>query len=219
MKTSIIINNINGQQFNELRDFMQNAIRESMNALDSHDAERILWYEDCTMGDYFAEWTEIWDEDENERIGDGIDTIAHKFVLNDDTRADFENAFEQARDAAFEEYMKGLAEEIESEYDDTSFDELEFGEDDEDGNEWDGEVDGYIIIGDDNTLGTTFLEGMNGDLYDRINEAMPYGLKADAFASWVGATAWAHAESQEYCDWRTVYYKENEPKTIINDSL
>lgn len=215
MKTSIIINNINGQQFNELRDFMQNAIRESMNALDSHDAEGILWYEDCTMGDYFKEWTEIWDEDE--RIGDGLDTIAHKFVLSDDTRPDFENAFEQARDAAFEEYMRELGEEIESEYEGESFDELEFGEADEDGNEWDGEVEGYTRIGDDNTLGTTFLEGMNGDLYDAINNAMTYGLKADVFAAWVGATAWAHAESNEYCDWRTVYYKKNEPKTIFCD--
>ncbi len=206
MKTTIITSNITAEHFNELREWMRNLIRESMNALDSHDAESILWYEDCTMDGYFTEWTEIWDE--NERIGDGIDTIAHKFVLNDDTSSDFENAFEQARDVAFEEYMKELGEEIESEYDGKSFDELEFGEADEDGNEWDGEVEGYTRIGDDNTLGTTFLEGMNSDLYDRINNAMPYGLKADAFAAWVGATAWAHAESQEYCDWRTVYYKK-----------
>lgn len=49
----------------------------------------------------FHEWTEIWDDDV--KVGEGLDTIAHKFVLNDDTRADFEHAFEQARDAAYEE--------------------------------------------------------------------------------------------------------------------
>jgi len=104
-------------QFIELKDFMQNCIEESINALrgisNEYYAEHLVWYEDCKMDDYFNEWTEIWDDEENEKVGEGLDTIAHKFVLNDNTRADFESAFEQARDAAFKAATKELAEEIE----------------------------------------------------------------------------------------------------------
>jgi len=97
---NIISNNINGFQFNELRDYMQNCIEESIAALDSSDTEHIEWYKDCEMEDYFAEWQEIWDGDT--KIGEGLDTLTHKFVLNDDTRDDFERAFEEARDEAYE---------------------------------------------------------------------------------------------------------------------
>lgn len=105
--TNIITENINGIEFQELRDYMQSMVYESMKAIDPHDIESLEWYEDCSMTEYFHEWMEIWNEDE--KVGDGIDTIAHKFVLNDDTRSDFEIAFEHARDDAFEEYMEGLA--------------------------------------------------------------------------------------------------------------
>lgn len=117
MKNDIITKNINRSQFNELRDFMQNCIEESINALrgisNEYYAEHLVWYEDCEMEDYFVEWTEIWDDDENKEVGKGLNTIAHYFVLNDENRADFESAFEEARDAAFEEAIKELAEEIE----------------------------------------------------------------------------------------------------------
>lgn len=109
--TNIITENINGILFNELRDYMQSMIYESMKALGTNQTEELLWYEDCTMEEYFHEWQEIWDEDT--KVGEGIDTIAHRFVLNDDTRADFEIAFKHARDDAFEGYMKELAEETE----------------------------------------------------------------------------------------------------------
>ena len=183
MKTSIIINNINGQQFNELRDFMQNAIRESMNALDSHDAEIILWYENCTMDDYFAEWTEIWDEDENERIGDGIDTIAHKFVLNDDTRPDFENAFEQARDAAFEEYMKGLVVDIENRYNEDNCRTIEL-DDSDNLNAVESRLEeyDYKLFAYDSLEDHGFFE--NADLYEKL---MEYGACIEDVAIWAGA--------------------------------
>ena len=102
MTNNIIDRSINGLQFNELRDYMQQMIHESILAYIYQDKS---WFKDCTMEEYFHVWQEIWDEND-EKVGDGIDTIAHKFVLNDDTRADFESAFEQARDAAYEEAME-----------------------------------------------------------------------------------------------------------------
>lgn len=202
MKTYIIIENINTILHNELRDFMQNAIHESMNALDSHDAN-ILWYEDCTMDEYFAEWTEIWDEDENERIGDGIDTIAHKFVLNDDTRPDFENAFEQARDTAFEEYMKKLGDEIVNA--EGTLEDIEHEEED-----WNGELEGYERIGTDEEFQTDFHDHGLYNTILRIVGAPP--MTVTQYAIWMGATAvWQSKE--EWCD---IYYKRKEqPKGII----
>jgi len=100
-----ITNNINGLQFNELCDFMKRLICESLYALNglSDKEEHVNWYETCTMDDYFTEWDQLWDENDN-LIGEGLDAISSKFVLNDNTRADFERAFTQARDAALEEY-------------------------------------------------------------------------------------------------------------------
>jgi len=100
-----ITNNINGLQFNELCDFMKRLIRESLYALNglSDKEKHVNWYETCTMDDYFTEWDQLLDENDN-LIGEGLDTISSKFVLNDNTRADFERAFTQARDAALEEY-------------------------------------------------------------------------------------------------------------------
>lgn len=120
---NIISENINDFQFIELCEFMQEMIEQSMNALDSHDAEHLMWYEDCSMTDYFHEWTEIWNDD-GEPVGEGIDTVAHSFVLNDSTRADFEVAFEQARDNAFERIIKAIAEEVE-EYEEDIYNPIE----------------------------------------------------------------------------------------------
>lgn len=109
MKT-IITENINSLQFIELRDYMQNMLKDSMKALDAHNVEDIDWYKDCTMNDYFQMWEEIWNDDV--LVGEGIDTIAHSFVLNDNTRTDFQNAFEQARNAAYEEVYEDAIREI-----------------------------------------------------------------------------------------------------------
>ena len=102
MNNNIVKERINSLQFIELRDYMQRMIYESIL---SYNYEDRSWFKDCTMEEYVQEWQEIWYEDE--KVGEGIDTIAHQFVLNDDTRTDFENAFEQARDAAYEEAMEG----------------------------------------------------------------------------------------------------------------
>lgn len=109
MKTKAITNNINGLQFNELCDFMKRLICESLYALSglSNKEELVEMYETCTMDDYFTEWDQLWDEDEVDGfIGEGLDTISSKFVLNDETRADFEKAFSLARDAALQEYKE-----------------------------------------------------------------------------------------------------------------
>lgn len=99
----IIEKNISTLEFIELRNFMQSCINESLHCL-AFNPEDIEWYKDCSMDDYFTEWTELWD-DSGSKIGEGLDTIAHTFILNDDTRADFEKAFVQARDNAYNDYM------------------------------------------------------------------------------------------------------------------
>lgn len=114
-------NIINGLQFNELKETMQTMIEESIASLsynggynDKKDyLSHLAWYKDCEMNDYFGGgFEEIWDEN-GEKVGEGLNTINYKFVLNDDTRTDFESAFEQARDEAFEARLKEIAEEIE----------------------------------------------------------------------------------------------------------
>lgn len=52
-------------------------------------------------------------------MGIGLDTISHKFVLNEETQADFENAFCQARDAAYEEAIEDAINDIEEETENT----------------------------------------------------------------------------------------------------
>jgi hypothetical protein len=108
MKTNIIKENINNLEFIELRDWMKNMLEDSMKAIDKHDAESQSWYKDCTMDEYFGSmWEEIWDD--GIKVGEGLDTIAHKFVLNDDTRSDFEDAFGQALDAAYNSVIDDIA--------------------------------------------------------------------------------------------------------------
>lgn len=103
--------NMSTLSFNELRDFMQRMVYESLVSLDglSDKEAHVKWYETCSMDDYFTEWDHIWDDDEN-LIGEGLDTISSKFILNDNTRADFEKAFSQARNAALDEYKENVGE-------------------------------------------------------------------------------------------------------------
>lgn len=101
MKTNnnnIIAKKLTSLEFNELSDYMQQMIHESILAYIYQDKS---CFKDCSMEDYFQVWTEIWDEDV--KVGDGLDTIRHKFVLNEDTRDDFIEAFQLARDAAYED--------------------------------------------------------------------------------------------------------------------
>lgn len=103
--SNIITKNINSFMFIELRDYMRTMLEESMRL-----ATDISWYEDCSIEDYFHAWAEIWDEEHNCDAGEGIDTIAHKFVLNDDTRAVFEKAFTEAREIAYTTVINEITE-------------------------------------------------------------------------------------------------------------
>jgi len=188
---NIITENINGILFNELRDYMQSMVYESMKAIDPHDIESLEWYEDCSMTEYFHEWTEIWDEDE--KVGDGIDTIAHKFVLNDDTRSDFEIAFEHARNDAFEEYMKGLAEEIEDWGDDYRLIKLDdpdkLNDVEERLKEYDYELFAYDKMDDHGFFKDSFF-------YEKL---MEYGASIEDVAVWAGtAIIVLYEDGQEY---------------------
>lgn len=106
----IITKNISALEFIELRDYMRNCLDESIKCVNDSLAH-ISWYETCEMEDYFAQWQEIWDEDDT-YIGDGLDTISNKFVINEDTREDFVNAFNDARDEAYEEAYKDFSEDV-----------------------------------------------------------------------------------------------------------
>ena len=103
----VINSNISALSFNELRDFMRRLVYESLVSLDglSNKETLVELYETCSMDNYFTEWDLIWDDDGN-LIGEGLDTISSNFILNDNTRADFEKAFNQARNAAISEYKE-----------------------------------------------------------------------------------------------------------------
>lgn len=110
--STIIDKNIDALKFNELRDFMYHRICESIDCLDKNQTEQISWYKDCGMYDYFNDFSEIWDEND-EKIGVGIDTIANQFILNEDTCEDFKTAFLSARDAAYDNAINYYAERVE----------------------------------------------------------------------------------------------------------
>lgn len=228
---NIITKNINGLQFNELKSTMQRMIEESIATLACNGGyndkdyylDHLSWYKDCKIEDYFrGGFEEIFDADGN-KVGEGINTIAHSFVLNDDTRADFESAFEQARDDAYEARLKEIAEEIKNIDDD----EIEYIEIDDTLNEEEiddiergccskGEVlenrvseacemiekKGGVRIAIDND---TLLE-FNNDILDEI-----YDIVGQAFirqiAIWSGANVCVHYQGAEYFDYEYDFYK------------
>lgn len=188
----IIDRNISALEFIELRDYMQNCIWESLVSIDSHDTESIMWHEDCDMEDYFKMWQEIYDE-LGTKIGEGLDAIAHEFILNDDTRADFEKAFEQARYNAFEEKMEDVMSEILS-YFENDFEGFE---------ELDENTDGYKMVckyGDSTSFfdNNHFYHQMkrrllqnyfSNDFAERVKECYEQsGFMSDLFAFYFGAT-------------------------------
>ena len=101
LPSDFIASKLNGFQRVELINAMNMAIEESIKAIEGtkDEQESFAWYKECKMDEYFH-WQELWNNDV--KVGEGIDTIAHKFILNDETRQDFEECFEQARDQAIE---------------------------------------------------------------------------------------------------------------------
>lgn len=88
----IYITELSVDVFNKLQDFIQNRLREAM----SVQAD-LSWYKDCAFSDFFVELDVIYDEND-EKVGEGLDIVSAAIVLNEDTQSDFELAFEQARD-------------------------------------------------------------------------------------------------------------------------
>ena len=90
---NIITNRLSSLEFIELRDYMLTCLEESMSACDEN---AIAWYEACDLENYFYELQDVY---ENDRlIGSGIDAFNHFFVLNEETKEDFDEAFRQAKD-------------------------------------------------------------------------------------------------------------------------
>lgn len=221
METKIITENINGLLFNELRDCMQSMIVKSMKALDPHDSDYHDWYEDCTMEDYFHEWTEIWDEDE--KVGDGIDTIAHKFVLNDDTRADFERAFNDAKSNAIDEYIESIQDEISDYAEECDFERIIYLDDKFTDEEYEECTDNRELINSriDDARSRLESEGYKKIAVDNDNliefdspfaqgvyNENTWHLTAEQIAKWFGATVMIHYQGSDPFDYEDIYFKK-----------
>lgn len=74
--------------------------------MDSYDD--LEWYEDCSFSDYFVELQEIF-SDNDERLGEGLDFISFKVIVNEDTLPVLEEIFDAARSDAYESKMKDFA--------------------------------------------------------------------------------------------------------------
>ena len=176
------------------------------------------------MEDYFQEWTEIWNN-QDEKVGEGIDTIAHKFVLNDDTRADFERAFNDAKSNAIDEYIESIQDEISDYTEEHDFeksicldDEVTDAEREEFPHCTDSELissridearsrlesEGYkqIVVDNDNLI--EFDSSFAQDVY---NENTCH-LTAEQIAKWFGATVMIHYQGSEPFDYEDIYFKK-----------
>ena len=95
MKTT----SINSILYLEVVSFFRNLLRESIQACAPED---VIEYKTITIDDFYSDW-DILDQD-GEDI-EGINIISEFIVLNDDTRADLERAFEEARDEEVEAFF------------------------------------------------------------------------------------------------------------------
>lgn len=101
MEKKIITEPLDIEQSIELTTFMYNRMIDTM----TQSGLSIVWYETSSMMDFFEEMPEICD-DEGNIVGEGIETSDYKFVLNNKTISDFEEAFWSARKRACEEYKR-----------------------------------------------------------------------------------------------------------------
>lgn len=223
MKNNIITTEMDGNLFAELRECIKECIRQSIYYCD--DIEKISWFKDCTMDEYFYEYQDIYDNNDV-KVGEGLDTIAHKFVLNNDTRKDFENAFEQARDNAYEEAVNLAVEEIED-YDaeieviniDDSISEQEQELIDNDGFELSTiiarriddvceeiERKGCKKIAVDNDELVEFACDFAEDIYNNNSR----NLTVEDIAKYIGATVKVAYQGSENFDYDNRYYKKEE---------
>ena len=91
----IVEKKLNSFERVELQDMMIDMLQESY---DTCPDDSKSFYDDCQFDDYFdfgRGLQEIWNEDE--KIGEGIICGSTAYILNDETRPDFEELFEIAR--------------------------------------------------------------------------------------------------------------------------
>lgn len=217
--TTIITRELNALEFDELRDYMNMCIRQSI--FDYNDQDK-SWFKDCTMDEYFVEYQDIYDDDV--KVGIGLDTISHKFVLNDETQADFERAFWEARDKAYEEAIQDAIDEIEDDDDDDiEVIELDDSISEKEQDLIDRRVIGRMsIISDRIDAECSKLEhqGYTRVAYDSdellefgnpfaddILEA-GYNITTDKIAKYLGATVKVAYQGSEEFDYVNIYYKK-----------
>ena len=104
----IIKTSIASIDFDNIRKYFENSLTKRIAALDADDFSSLEWYADCTLDDYFTEVPELW-SDEGERLGEGFDMIFAKIILNDETREDLENIFEEAREKEYNKAAENFA--------------------------------------------------------------------------------------------------------------
>lgn len=102
-----IITTINAIEKEQICNMFADWIEESMNCvMDSY--ENLEWYESCDFDDYFAELQEIY-TDQDELVGEGLDFISFKVVVNEETKPILEELFESAREKVYDIKMEQFA--------------------------------------------------------------------------------------------------------------
>ena len=219
---NIITKNIGAHEFEELCECIKECIRQSIHY--SGNEEKISWFKDCTMDEYFYNLTDIYDEFDV-KVGEGLDTIDHKFVLNDDTHEDFEKAFEQARDNAYEEAVMNAIDAIQEVEDFIA--KIEVINITDSVNEEEQilinndeislstiiarridevceglEFRGYKKVATDNLTLTEFQSVFLHDIHEESN------LRVEDIAKYFGATIKIAYQGSEYFDYEEIYYKK-----------
>ncbi len=95
---------VNSFLYVEVVNYFRSLLKESIESCSSNKMD-VTEYKAITLEEYYEGngWDRSSDEDGNEV--DGIDIISDFIVLNDDTRAEIERAFEEARDEEFEAFV------------------------------------------------------------------------------------------------------------------
>ena len=94
MKKQIVTTRLKSKEYVALRNYMRERLRESFSYFDDTNKS---WLLTCSYDEYFNEFVSIYDEYDDTKLGEGLDIISHAIVLNDETRNDFVDAFNEAR--------------------------------------------------------------------------------------------------------------------------
>lgn len=90
-----------------IKNYFYNALDESMYCVrDSFEA--LEWYEDCRFEDYFNVLEEIWDDNDT-KIGEGLNFISFSLIVNDDNRHELEELFEEVREKVYNEQIEAFS--------------------------------------------------------------------------------------------------------------